>query len=107
MPCQWHVHHDETHWSNPFELKPERFLDEDGNLYSNHHIFYKMPYIPFSRGKRSCLGQQFALDLLLIFMTKTFKRLIMKLPDGYQPDFTGTFLFNLRADDFPIQCTQR
>lgn len=107
MPCQWHIHHDETHWPDPFALKPERFLDEQGNLYSNYHIFQKMPFIPFSRGRRPCLGQPIALDLLLIFVTMTLKRFTLQLPSGFKPDLSGNVLFNLRPNEYPVICTER
>lgn len=107
MPNQWHLHHDEKLWPNPFELQPERFLDKEGQLFSNNHIFQKMPYMPFSKGKRPCLGQLVALDLLLLFVTQLLKKAIVRLPAGFKPDLSGYVLFNLRPSDFPIQCVER
>ncbi|XP_053374686.1 steroid 17-alpha-hydroxylase/17,20 lyase-like [Mercenaria mercenaria] len=107
MACQWHIHHDESHWPDPLKLKPERFLDTDGTLYSNFHIFQKMPFIPFSRGKRPCLGQTIALDLLLIYVTLLLKKLTVMLPVGFKPDMSGKVHFNLRPDEFPIECIVR
>ncbi|XP_060552394.1 cytochrome P450 2U1-like [Ruditapes philippinarum] len=107
MANQWHIHHDETHWPEPFQLKPERFLDADGTIFSNYHIFQKMPFIPFSRGKRPCLGQTIALDLLLIYVTILLKKVEIQLPANYKPDLTGNVLFNLRPNEFPLECIAR
>ena len=107
LACQWHIHHDETHWPEPFQLKPERFLDKDGTIFSNYHIFQRMPFIPFSRGKRPCLGQTIALDLLLIYVTLLLKKVQLQLPANYKPDLTGNVLFNLRPNEFPLECTAR
>ncbi|XP_039302961.1 cytochrome P450 4C1-like [Solenopsis invicta] len=48
------VHHDPNFWPNPELFNPDRFTNKNNqkHLYS---------YIPFSAGKRNCLGQNFAL----------------------------------------------
>jgi coumaroylquinate(coumaroylshikimate) 3'-monooxygenase len=33
----WSAHRDETIWKDPEEFRPERFLDEDGNLLKKDH----------------------------------------------------------------------
>lgn len=107
MTTQWHMHHDENLWPEPFKLKPERFLDQEGQLFSHNHILQKMPFAPFSKGKRPCLGQFVALDLLLLFVTCLLKKATVQLPPGYKPDLSGCVLFNLRPCEFPIQCIER
>ncbi len=43
--CLYNVLHDEKVWPEPNELKPERFLDEEGQFVK------KQEWIPFSMGK--------------------------------------------------------
>jgi len=104
---QWPLHHDETHWPDPFQLKPERFLDEDGNLYTYQHIFHRMPYLPFSFGKRPCLGKHLGLDLLLIFIVGLLRKYDLALPTGCVPDLTGEMSFNLAPPRYPVVITAR
>ena len=51
------------HWDNGMQFKPERFLDEDGMLKLDDH------FIPFSMGKRRCLGETLARAELFLFFT--------------------------------------
>ena len=46
LPNLWAVHHDANVWSEPEKFKPERFLDEDGNVHQPEDN-----YAPFSVGK--------------------------------------------------------
>ncbi|CAI2366723.1 unnamed protein product [Moneuplotes crassus] len=65
------AHMDPDEWENPSEFNPERFNplskdfmrpDEKKGQRSNYS------FIPFSVGKRSCLGQSLSLNLLKIFV---------------------------------------
>jgi cytochrome P450 len=46
------IHHDPAIYPNPYEFRPERFLEEAPGTYT---------WIPFGGGRRRCLGASFAL----------------------------------------------
>ena len=58
------IHHDKRYWSNPETFDPQRFIDkESGKCINNINL------MPFSTGKRYCLGQTLAeKDLFLFFV---------------------------------------
>ena len=52
------------HWQDGMSFKPERFLDVEGNLQRDGH------FIPFSIGKRMCIGEKLAkAEMFIIFTT--------------------------------------
>jgi cytochrome P450 len=52
------VHHDPEIYPNPYEFRPERFLEESPGTYT---------WIPFGGGRRRCLGASFAqLEMKLV-----------------------------------------
>jgi len=64
------IHHDQRYWEDPHKFYPERFISsESGACLSNGNL------IPFSYGKRYCLGQSLAEKELFMFfvgLMKTF-----------------------------------
>ena len=50
-------------WDKPEEFNPNRFLDENGHYKSNDNL------IPFSVGKRFCLGKILAEQEFFLFLT--------------------------------------
>ena len=47
----WAVMHDKFYWKDPEIFRPERFIDSDGQFRRDDRC------IPFSLGKRYCIGQ--------------------------------------------------
>ncbi|XP_029416180.1 cytochrome P450 2D28-like, partial [Nannospalax galili] len=53
---------DETIWEKPLQFHPEHFLDSQGRFVK------PKAFIPFSAGRRSCLGEPLArMELFLFF----------------------------------------
>jgi cytochrome P450 len=65
----YEVHQSEKIWGDPENFRPERFLSEDGSELLKDHP----KVIPFSVGKRSCLGETLARNNLFLFLTSLFQ----------------------------------
>src|SRR3954470_18016763 len=61
----WLVHHDPDIYPDPFEFRPERFLDEGPGTYT---------WIPFGGGRRRCLGASFALLEMKAVLREVLRR---------------------------------
>ncbi|XP_072050911.1 cytochrome P450 2J4-like [Amphiura filiformis] len=75
----WAVHHDPDTWKNPDEFNPDRFLDQNGYLREREEL------IPFSTGRRICIGEHLAKMELYIFFTHLLHRFTFKKPDDSKP----------------------
>ena len=72
----WAAHHDPEVWQDPNILRPERFLDENNSLRKIEE------WIPFSLGRRICLGEQLAKTELILFTSALFQRFQFLPPKG-------------------------
>lgn len=61
------IHRDEKYFTDPEKFNPERFLNENVKEKSS------FCYIPFSAGKRNCIGQKFALMELKVVLTSLLR----------------------------------
>ncbi|KAF0306383.1 Cytochrome P450 2C28 [Amphibalanus amphitrite] len=76
------VHMDEKHFPEPEVFRPERFLDDQGRVKPNRAL------MPFSVGKRSCLGEALARAELFLFVTGLLQRFTIRFPDGFDHDLS-------------------
>ncbi|XP_024906416.1 cytochrome P450 2D14 isoform X1 [Pteropus alecto] len=67
---------DETFWKKPFCFHPEHFLDSQG------HFVKQAAFVPFSAGRRSCLGEPLARMELFLFFTCLLQRFSFSVPAG-------------------------
>ena len=70
------IHHDKRVWGNPEEFQPERFLSADGKTFKKHDAL-----MPFSTGKRQCLGETLARDTIFLYLTNIFHQYSIHLAD--------------------------
>jgi len=72
------IHRSPYHWSNPDAFDPERFLlvtkDDNGQL-QRHHPY---SWIPFLAGPRKCVGQRFAMTVMVCFLGLFVRRFQLK-----------------------------
>ncbi|XP_060244954.1 cytochrome P450 2D26-like [Meriones unguiculatus] len=67
---------DETVWEKPLQFHPEHFLDAQGH-FVKHEAF-----MPFSAGRRVCLGEPLARMELFLFFTCLLQRFSFSVPEG-------------------------
>ncbi|XP_028818306.1 cytochrome P450 2J2-like [Denticeps clupeoides] len=70
---------DETEWETPHSFNPAHFLDADGKFRRRE------AFLPFSIGKRVCLGEQLARMELFLFFTSLLQRFSFSPPEGEEP----------------------
>ena len=74
LPLYIAILHDKKLWGDPEVFRPERFLDEDGNLLPADHPTRKC-MLQFGAGPRVCIGETFAqkrLFIMLVSIVRSF-----------------------------------
>ena len=92
FPNLFNCHHDECVWGDPENFRPERFLDDAGELLAADHILRRQ-MVPFSLGIRMCPAEQLARARLFLWATNLVNRFIVHPAPGNQAD-------SVRADMF-------
>ncbi|KAM6121786.1 uncharacterized protein FYN12_008716 [Phoenicopterus ruber ruber] len=67
---------DELHWKTPDQFNPSHFLDADGNFIRRE------AFIPFSIGRRACLGEGLAKMELFLFFAGLLRKFVFQPPPG-------------------------
>ncbi|MBN3313986.1 CP2J2 protein, partial [Atractosteus spatula] len=70
---------DKTEWQTPDSFNPGHFLDSEGKFVRRE------AFLPFSAGKRACLGEQLARMELFLFFTSFLQNFTFKAPEGEEP----------------------
>ena len=63
----WHIHHDPERWREPWEFKPERFLDLEGDLLPPEHAT-RRNFLAFSTGQRDCPGETLGKSRMFLYI---------------------------------------
>ena len=75
------LHMDEQYWKNPKEFRPERWLDPTDPTKVIQHA----NFVPFSIGKRRCLGENLAKAEYSVFAITLLRNFTFKMEDPANP----------------------
>ncbi|XP_019615834.1 PREDICTED: cytochrome P450 2U1-like [Branchiostoma belcheri] len=81
------LHMDPAYWPDPDRFDPGRFLDAEGNVVNKPESF-----MPFSGGRRVCLGEQLARMELFLFFSTLLQSFTFRTPEGAPPPTTDGVL---------------
>ncbi|CAH2245818.1 cytochrome P450 2K1-like [Pelobates cultripes] len=87
IPLLTSVLKDKAHFDKPEEFYPQHFLDSEGNFVKRE------AFIPFSAGRRSCVGENLAKMELFLFFTRLLQNFTFKAPPGEELDITPALGF--------------
>ncbi|XP_005111347.1 cytochrome P450 2U1 [Aplysia californica] len=93
---------DEKVWGDPQNFRPERFLDSQGNIVKKEEL------IPFSLGRRVCLGEALAQMELILYLSTMFQRFeFLPADPSNLPPINGVFGVTMPPEAFQIRCVER
>ncbi|KAL7405400.1 hypothetical protein ABVT39_000079 [Epinephelus coioides] len=95
------VHFDEKYWIDPGVFSPQRFLDSNGNFVRRE------AFLPFSLGRRCCLGEQLARMEMFLFFTTLLQRFHLQFPPGAVPTVTPKLGMTLQPKPYSICAVRR
>lgn len=95
------VHFDEKYWHEPSVFTPQRFLDNNGNFVRRE------AFLPFSLGRRQCLGEQLARMEMFFFFTTLLQRFHLQFPPGTVPSVTPKLGMTLQPKPYSICAVRR
>uniref|UniRef100_A0A8C5M6H7 Cytochrome P450 n=1 Tax=Leptobrachium leishanense TaxID=445787 RepID=A0A8C5M6H7_9ANUR len=73
---------DKAYFKKPLEFYPEHFLDSEGRFVLID------AFLPFSAGRRSCVGENLAKMELFLFFTRILQKFTVQTPPGVEVDLT-------------------
>ncbi|XP_051868963.1 cytochrome P450 2J2-like isoform X5 [Pristis pectinata] len=87
---------DKSEWETPDEFNPEHFLDKSGKFVR------KEAFVPFSGGKRNCMGEPLARMELFLFFTSLMQKFKFVVPDGVEISLDGIINVTHRPQPYKI-----
>ncbi|CAJ1060173.1 uncharacterized protein LOC121511702 [Xyrichtys novacula] len=74
---------DKTEWETPDSFNPEHLLNSEGKFVRRE------AFVPFSAGKRVCLGESLAKMELFLFFIGLLQKFSFSVPDGVELSYEG------------------
>ncbi|ROT70915.1 putative cytochrome P450 2U1-like [Penaeus vannamei] len=98
----YRILHCRLYGRNPENFRPERFLDDEGQVVRSEHV------VPFSVGRRNCLGESLARIEAFQFLTAMLQRYRFSVPEGHEVPGTGFHCgVTLNPREFEVLLTPR
>ncbi|XP_067652383.1 cytochrome P450 2U1-like [Haliotis asinina] len=88
-------------WGDPDNFRPDRFLDDSGKIVK------KEEFIPFSLGRRVCLGESMARMELFLFLTTMIQRFKFVPLESRMPSLDGLMGLTHSPKPFVIKAVRR
>ncbi|XP_034046726.1 cytochrome P450 2K1-like [Thalassophryne amazonica] len=104
FPLLTSVLHDENEWESPHTFKPSHFLDEEGKFIKRD------AFMPFSAGRRVCLGESLARMELFLFFSSLVQHFEFCPPPGIteaELDLTPDVGFTIGPLTYELCATNR
>ncbi|KAI1892057.1 hypothetical protein AGOR_G00150060 [Albula goreensis] len=95
------VMYDKSVWETPDTFNPGHFLDSEGNFVR------KDAFLPFSAGKRVCLGEQLARMELFLFFVSMFQKFTFSPVQGAELSLEGQIGTTLTPLPYKMCATPR
>ncbi|XP_069378849.1 cytochrome P450 2J2-like [Paralichthys olivaceus] len=92
---------DKNEWETPDTFNPEHFLDAEGQFRRRD------AFLPFSAGKRVCLGEPLARMELFLFFTSLLQHFTFSPVPGEMPSLEGVLGFTHSPDEFRMLAIPR
>uniref|UniRef100_A0A8C2XHR7 Cytochrome P450, family 2, subfamily AD, polypeptide 3 n=1 Tax=Cyclopterus lumpus TaxID=8103 RepID=A0A8C2XHR7_CYCLU len=92
---------DTKEWATPDIFNPEHFLDSEGQFRRRES------FLPFSAGKRVCLGEHLARMELFLLFTSFLQRFTFSPVPGEMPSLEGVLGFTYSPNEFRILAEPR
>lgn len=70
------MHRKESVWEKPYEFDPSRFSDE------NSENIRKFSFVPFGAGIRRCIGEQMAMNEIMVVIIHLLKNFSFKVQEN-------------------------
>uniref|UniRef100_A0A667Y6T0 Cytochrome P450 2J2-like n=1 Tax=Myripristis murdjan TaxID=586833 RepID=A0A667Y6T0_9TELE len=92
---------DKREWETPYTFNPGHFLNEEGKFVK------RAAFIPFSAGKRVCLGENLARMEIFLFFTSFMQQFTFSMPAGTKPVLDFRYGLTLAPAPYEISATLR
>lgn len=94
----YYIHHNPKVWGDPENFRPERHLSEDGKMYKRNENL-----LPFSVGRRQCLGETLARDTIFLFMANIVQKFSVEcIPGKAAPTLEPAVGISLNPQEYSV-----
>ena len=103
----WAINHDQSTWEDPEQFRPERFLNDNGQLRNMKDFPH---FMPFSTGRRACLGKNIGKSEIIILSACLLQQMSISVPQGEglaQPTLDPEVHFDLVPKQYEIVINRR